>query len=70
MRQVKVFKSIETELWNMEKEINAWARETGAKMVQITGNIAPQTVSATAHGFATSDVLVIVLYEIPEAGSA
>ena len=29
MRQVKIFKSIESELWNMEKEINNWAQETG-----------------------------------------
>ena len=66
MRQVKVFKSIESELWNMEKEINNWAKESGANIVSVTGNIAPQTGSATSHGFASSDVLVIVLYESAE----
>lgn len=63
MRQVKIFKSIENELWNMEKEINTWAQETGANIIQVTGNIAPQTSSSTSHGFSSSDVLVIVLYE-------
>jgi hypothetical protein len=63
MRQIKVFKSIESELWNMEKEINNWAQETGAQIVSVTGNIAPQTGGPSSHGFAASDVLVIVLYE-------
>ena len=63
MRQVKIFKSIESELWNMEKEINNWAQETGAEIVSVTGNIAPETGSSTPHGFSSSDVLVIVLYE-------
>ena len=63
MRQVKIFKSIESELWNMEKEINNWAQETGAQIVSVSGNIAPQSSGTTSHGFASSDVLVIVLYE-------
>ncbi len=66
MRQIKVFKSIETELWNMEKEINDWAKESGARIVSVTGNIAPQTATSSSHGFAASDVLVIVLYEPAE----
>ena len=63
MRQLKIFKSIESELWNMEKEINNWAQETGAQIVSVTGNIAPQTGGSASHGFASSDVLVVVLYE-------
>ncbi len=63
MRQLKIFKSIESELWNMEKEINTWIQETGAQVVSVTGNIAPQTGGGSSHGFASSDVLVIVVYE-------
>jgi hypothetical protein len=63
MRQVKIFKSIESELWNMEKEINAWVQETGVKIVSVTGNIAPQTGSSSSHGFSSSDVLLVVVYE-------
>lgn len=63
MRQVKVFKGVETELWNLEEEINKWVEDSGATIVQITGNIAPQTPSSNATGFSSSDVLVLVLYE-------
>lgn len=63
MRLVKVFKSVENELWAMEKEINTWIQESGAEVISITGNIAPQTSSSTGHGFSSSDVLVLVLYE-------
>ena len=63
MRQFKVFKGVETELWSLEEEINKWVEESGATIVQITGNIAPQTPSSNAAGFDSSDVLVVVLYE-------
>jgi hypothetical protein len=63
MRQVKIFKTIETELWNLEKDINSWVQETGAKIVQVAGNIAPQTSGGVSHGFSASEVLVVVLYE-------
>jgi hypothetical protein len=65
MQQVKLFKSIESELEDLQKAINEWIKESGAKIISITGNIAPQT----GHGggpmntFASSDVLVVVLYE-------
>lgn len=63
MRLVKMFKTIESELWSTEKEINAWVEETGAKIVSVTGNIAPQTGSGSSQSFSASDILVIVLYE-------
>ncbi len=63
MRQVKIFKTIESELWNVEKEINNWAQESGAQIVNVIGNIAPQTGGSASHGFASSDILIIVLYE-------
>jgi hypothetical protein len=50
-------------LWNVEKEINNWAQESGAQIVNVTGNIAPQTGGSASHGFASSDILIIVLYE-------
>ena len=65
MHQVKIFKSIESELWTMEAEINEWLKSSGAKVVSVTGNIAPQ--SATSEGssgmFSASDVLLVVVYE-------
>ena len=63
MRLVKIFKSIESELWTMEKEINSWIEESGVQVVAVTGNIAPQSGSAAGHGFSASDILIVVLYE-------
>ena len=66
MQQVKIFKSIESELWSLQDEINDWIRDNNVKIIQITGNIAPQSDTSSAGGmgsFSASDVLVIVLYE-------
>ena len=74
MRQVKIFKGIEVEVGKLEKEINAWIRRSGAKVLSVTGNIAAQTTGSgsTASGlggspFPPSDVIVIILYEAPGA---
>jgi hypothetical protein len=65
MHQIKIFKSIESELGDLETEINQWAEQSGAKILQISGNIAPQAGGETSmmNSFSASDVLVIVLYE-------
>lgn len=65
MQKVKIFKSVEGELGAMEETINSWVQESGARIVSITGNIAPQTVApgSAMNTFSDSDVLVIVLYE-------
>ncbi len=66
MQQVKIFKSVESELEDMERSMNEWIKETGAKIVSITGNIAAQTPSN--HGmsstFSASDIMIVVLYEL------
>ena len=64
MQQVRIFKSIESEITVMEEEINAWIADSGAKIIQVTGNIAPQTEAAPGMGsFSSSDVLITVLYD-------
>ena len=71
MHQVKIFKSIEPEVESLEKQINTWIRDSKARVLNVFGNIAPQSIPsdvksiAPARGFAPSDVLVIVLYETP-----
>ena len=62
MKQVKLFKTVENEIWSLEKEINDWIYESGATIVSVTGNIAPQT-RGSADSFSASDVLVVVLFE-------
>ena len=73
MQQVKIFKTMESDTGSLENEVNAWIRESGARVVSVTGNIAPQSEasgpSATGLGqgrFVSSDVLLIVLYETGE----
>jgi hypothetical protein len=72
MQQVKIFKGIENGLGVLEDEINQWLVESQADVLQIVGNIAPQTTSTkpsatglTQSEFPPSDVIVIVLYKRP-----
>ena len=55
---------------SLENEINSWLRESGAKVITISGNIAPQSMAKdtgsqtlSKGSFEASDVLVLVLYE-------
>lgn len=68
MHQIKIFKGIESELTELESRVNAWLKQSGARVVQTVGNIAPQ--SGTSSGGATlgksytpSDVLIVIVYE-------
>ncbi len=64
MQQVKIFKSVDTELGDMETQINQWIAESKAKILSIQGNISPQAGKHGVQGsFSAADVLVIVLYE-------
>lgn len=64
MQKVKIFKSIESELGALEKEINDWVEADKVRLISVTGNIAPQTPHGNTMGaFSASDVLVIVVYE-------
>ena len=66
MQQIKIFKGVDTEMPDMEKQINRWMRKSGARVLSITGNIASQLNEGGGplNSFAASDILVIVLYEI------
>ncbi len=70
VQQVKIFKSIESEVSALEREINDWIRSSGARVQSIHGNIAPQSALRDpgseplgGNGPFPSDVLVIVMYE-------
>ena len=70
MQQVKLFKGLESDVTALEGAVNAWIRQSGARVVSITGNIAPQSQKAAAASgglgkspFSPSDVILIVLYE-------
>ncbi|MEM7473655.1 MAG: hypothetical protein AAF483_01545 [Planctomycetota bacterium] len=69
MRKIKIFKGIESELIPLEDEVNSWLEQTGAQLVSVTGNIAPQSQTGTPMGtFNASDVLLVVVYEEGKTG--
>ena len=71
MQQIKIFKAIETGIPQLESQVNEWMAANKVRVIQITGNIAPQTsitdpaspgyITKSPHG--PSDVLLVVLYE-------
>ena len=69
MQQIRIFKGIESEIAALESEVNRWLAESQARVVNMFGNIAPQTLSPepskglTKSAFAPSDVLLVILYE-------
>ncbi|MFG0263093.1 MAG: hypothetical protein ACF788_11940 [Novipirellula sp. JB048] len=66
MHQVKIFKNVDTEIADLEHQINRWMRKSGARVISITGNLAPASNGSGGplSSFAASDVMVIVLYEV------
>ena len=71
MQQVKIFKTVDTELPDMEKQINRWMRKSGARILSIDSNMTAQggTKDGPLNSFAAGDVLLIVLYEIDTPAS-
>ena len=69
MQQVKLFTGLEGQTLELSAEINDWIRESGVKVLQITGNIAPQSTGAGATmeglsgGRPPSDLFIVVLYQ-------
>ncbi len=66
VQQIKIFKSVDTEIPEMERQINRWMRKSGARVLSITGNLAGQSGShgGPLNSFAAGDVLIIVHYEV------
>jgi len=70
MQQVKLFRSIESEVRDLEQEVNNWLNDSGARVISITGNIAPQSGNRSDPkriAYVPSDILLVVLYESAEA---
>ncbi|MEM9586436.1 MAG: hypothetical protein AAGA03_04075 [Planctomycetota bacterium] len=66
VRQIKIFKSVDSELAALEKEINRWMRKSGARVVSMTGNLSssPGASGGPLNTFSASDVMVILMYEV------
>ena len=72
MQQVKIFKALESDTAHLEAQVNQWLRDTRCRVINIFGNIAPQSAakeptqgSISQGPFSASDVLIVVLYETP-----
>ena len=74
MQQVKIFTGLEGATGALTEEINDWIRDSGAEVLQISGNIAPQSAAGVEHSTTLpgstggthhrppSDILIIILY--------
>lgn len=70
MQQIKIFKGLETEVGALESKVNSWLAQGGVRVLNVIGNIAPQSPppdeksgALGMSAFSPSDVLIIVLYE-------
>lgn len=72
-QMIKLFVGIETNLAALERDVNGWITSSGAEVINILGNLSPQTQARDIAGqsnerrFAPSDILIIVVYR-PKAG--
>ena len=66
MQQVKIFRGPDTEIEDIEKQINRFIRKNGVRVLSITGNFAsnPPSGSSAMSSFAGGDVLIILLFEV------
>jgi hypothetical protein len=70
VQQIKIFKGLESETALLEKQVNTWLAESKVRVIQMHGNIAPQTTgdestssAISKSAFHPSDVLLVLLYE-------
>ncbi len=70
MHQIKIFKGIETDILAVETQINEWLQVSNAKVLNIFGNMSPQSCPADGKNtmiakgaFVPSDILLVVHYE-------
>jgi hypothetical protein len=71
MQQIKIFKGLESDIPALEKAVNTWLADSRVRVIQMFGNIAPQSQApedkqTTLHrgAHAPSDVIMVVLYEV------
>jgi len=69
MQKIKIFKAIETESASLENEVNQWLAENDVRVLNMFGNISPQSDSGKQSPglsnslFAPSDIMLIIHYE-------
>ncbi|MEM6469183.1 MAG: hypothetical protein AAF802_06405 [Planctomycetota bacterium] len=66
MQQVKIFKAADTEIGDLEKQINRFIRKNNLRVLSLSGNhsAAGGDSGGPMNTFAGGDITVIMLYEI------
>jgi hypothetical protein len=70
VHQIRLFKGVETDIKEMEKEINSWLKDSKARVVHMSSNIAPQSNEPQAFSgpkarqFAPSDLFVAIVFDL------
>ncbi len=70
MQQVKIFKSVDTEIEDLEKQINRFIRKNNVRVLSISGNhsASNEAASGPLNTFSGGDITVIMLFEIETPG--
>ena len=70
VQQVKIFKAVDTELEDLEKQINRFIRKNNVRVLSISGNHSASVDSGGGplNTFSGGDVTVIMLFEIETPG--
>lgn len=74
MQQVRIFIGKEDETQRLTREVNDFLASTGAKVVNVFGNLSPQTMTpgaetqramgeGTVRRYAPSDIMLVVVFE-------
>ncbi len=65
MQQIKLFKGVDSDLPELERQVNRWIRKAGVQVISITGNLSsqPSAGQGPMSSFAAGDVLIIVQVE-------
>jgi hypothetical protein len=67
MQKIKIFKTTEYKVAELERTVNQWIASEDVRVLQITGNLGAQTGGGdTDADFEASDVMLVVLYETKE----
>ena len=69
MQQIKLFVGLESEASTLEHSANQWLRDNDVEIIQVFGNIAPQTpaymltqTEQTGRRFQASDLFLAIVY--------
>jgi hypothetical protein len=76
MQQIRIFIGKEDAPDTMAKEVNGWLASSKVKVVNVFGNMTPQTIIDKGEGnrimaegggrrYAPSDIMLVVVYEQP-----